>query len=214
MIRPKFYVFRLTFFLMAITLGVSISCTTIPPSNIDQVCTLFDDRYDWYLAAKRVEKKWGSPAHVTMAIMHQESSFRADAKPPRKKLFGIIPGPRPSTAFGYAQAINPTWEEYKRSTKQPGADRDDFDDAMDFVGWYNHRSRKRNRIAPHDARRLYLAYHEGHGGYARGSYNKKPWLIKVAKKVERQSHRYKQQLATCQADLEKWNLRRWLSAVF
>lgn len=205
---------RRTFGLFAIVIAVvTAACATNPPRTINNVCTLFDERYDWYLAAKRTQKRWGAPPNVTMAIMYQESRFRAKAKPNRKKYLGFIPGPRPSSAYGYAQALDGTWAEYKRDVGAPGADRDDFEDAIDFVGWYNQLSKRRNNIPAHDAYRLYLAYHEGHGGYARGSYKKKPWLVKVSKKVNRQSQRYQSQLKTCQSDLDKWTLRRWVSSV-
>ena len=74
------------------------------------------------------------PVSVMMAFMHQESRFVAGAKPPRKQIWGFIPGPRPSDAYGYSQAKNSTWEWYKTKSGNHGADRDDFDDAIDFVG--------------------------------------------------------------------------------
>ena len=42
--------------------------------------------------------------------------------------------------------------------------------------WYNDQSHRRNHIFKTDAHHLYLAYHEGHGGYARGSYRGKSGL--------------------------------------
>jgi len=137
-----------------------------------------------------------------MAMMYQESRFQAKAKPPRKKIFGFIPGPRPSSAYGYSQAKKSTWKEYKSSAGNYGADRDDFEDAIDFVGWYNNKSKQRSGISRNDAYRLYLAYHEGHGGYNRGTYRKKKWLIDVARKVERKANTYQQQLNGCEEDLK------------
>jgi hypothetical protein len=46
--------------------------------------------------------------------MHQESRFVADAKPPRPWLFGIIPWFRNSSAYGYPQAQDSTWDWYLR----------------------------------------------------------------------------------------------------
>lgn len=214
MYRPKLRILRFSSLVGVMVLLLSVSCATVPPKQVNDVCDIFEDKYDWYVAAKKAHKEWGSPAYVTMAIMHQESRFRAKAKPPRKKYFGFIPGPRPSSAYGYAQAIDPTWAIYKKQRGRWGADRDDFRDAIDFIGWYNNNTRKRNKISLSDPEKLYLAYHEGHTGYAKGSYHKKPWLKSVAKKVKRQAARYQHQLTVCQSELEKMTLKRWFTTKF
>ncbi|MCV6625470.1 MAG: hypothetical protein OIF38_05205, partial [Cellvibrionaceae bacterium] len=146
--------------------------------------------------------KWGSPISVMMAIIKQESAFYSDARPPRRKILWVIPGPRKSSAYGYPQAKDGTWDWYKKSTGRWGPDRDDFGDAIDFVGWYNQQSAKRNGIKKTDAYNLYLAYHEGHGGFSRGSYKKKGWLKKVARKVSKQAASYRSQLKGCEARLQ------------
>ncbi len=180
----------------------SVACTTSPPSNVNNICAIFQEKGGWYDDAADARKEWGSPISVMMAIMHQESKFKATAKPPRKKIFGFIPGPRPSNAYGYSQALESTWDGYRRSAGRYGADRDDFGDAIDFVGWYNHQSYKRSGIAKTDAYRLYLAYHEGHGGYNRGTFRSKQWLIDVAHKVDRKASSYHTQLTRCEEDLK------------
>jgi hypothetical protein len=180
------------------------------PKNINNVCSIFNEKYDWFEAARDTQKKWGVPIHVTMAILHQESKFVSDAKPPRTTFLWIFPGPRPSSAYGYAQALDETWDHYIRSTKNYGADRDDFDDAVDFIGWYNYTTHKKNGVSKWDAKNLYLAYHEGHGGYKRRTYKKKPWLIKVSKKVARRAAQYNKQYKTCKTDLN----RGWFSRTF
>ena len=180
----------------------TLACTTSPPSDLNNLCNIFEEKNGWYSDAATARGEWGSPISVMMAMMHQESKFQAKAKPPRKKIFGFIPGPRPSNAYGYSQALDSTWDGYKRSAGRYGADRDDFEDAIDFIGWYNHQSYKRNGIAKTDAYRLYLAYHEGHGGYGRGTYRKKQWLIDVAHKVSNKAATYKKQLLACEKDLE------------
>lgn len=184
-------------------LGVLAGCTTSPPSNPNNLCDIFREKDDWYGDAADARDNWGSTIPTMMAIMHQESRFVAKAKPPRKKIFGFIPGPRPSDAYGYSQAKKSTWKEYKRSAGNYGADRDDFADAIDFIGWYNHQSKRRSGIAKSDTYRLYLAYHEGHGGYNRGSYKSKKWLKDVARKVERRAGSYQSQFSGCEADLKK-----------
>ncbi len=177
-------------------------CTASTPRNVDNLCEIFREKDDWYDEAAGARDKWGSPIPVMMAIMHQESRFIADAKPPRKKYLGFIPGPRPSNAYGYTQALKSTWGEYKRDAGGFGSDRDEFDDAIDFIGWYNYQSWKRSGIARSDPYRLYLAYHEGHGGYNRGSYRSKQWLLAVAGKVQARSNRYAGQLASCEQELK------------
>lgn len=54
-----------------------------------------------------------------------------------------------------------------------------------------------NRIAKHDAYSQYLAYHEGQGGFAKGSYRQKPWLMQRARQVRQQADRYRAQLNRC-----------------
>ena len=179
------------------------ACTTSPPQNVNNLCDIFREKDDWYDDAVDASKEWGSPVPVMMAIIYQESRFKAKAKPPRKKILGFIPGPRASSAYGYSQAKKTTWQEYKRSAGRYGADRDDFADAIDFVGWYNYQSHKRSGISRKDPYRLYLAYHEGHGGYNRGTYRKKKWLLDVAKKVERKAGTYQAQLQACEEELKK-----------
>ena len=177
-------------------------CATSPPEQVDNICDIFREKSGWYDDAKAARAKWDSPISVMMAFMYQESRFVATAKPPRKKLWGFIPGPRPSDAYGYSQAKDATWEGYERSSGNYGADRDDFGDAIDFIGWYNHISRKELGLAKEDAFRLYLAYHEGHGGYRKQSYRSKDWLVDVARKVDRKAHQYNDQLQECREELE------------
>lgn len=189
--------------LVILLLVVLAGCSTAPPQNINNVCEMYDEYYDWYLAADSVYKRWKIPQHVTMAFIHQESKFVGDARPPWEWFLWIIPTGRASSAFGYAQALDGTWEEYQSKTGNWGADRDDFEDAVDFIGWFNHKSLIRNRINPHDAYSLYLAYHEGQGGFERKTYLNKKWLLQVARKVEKRSNMYRTQLEGCGDDLEK-----------
>lgn len=178
-------------------------CSTPQPKNIDNACEIFEEYYDWYNAAKHVQKKYGLPIAVSMAFIHQESKFIDDNRPARERFLWIFPGSRPSSAYGYAQALDNTWREYQKSTGNWSADRDDFADSVDFIGWYNQKTIKRTGIKPHDTYRLYLAYHDGAGGYLRGTYKKKPWLMKVAKNVDSRAKRYQQQLVGCQKQLNR-----------
>ncbi len=190
------------------TLLVS-ACTTSPPKEQDNICEIFYEKDHWYDDAKDSQRKWGTPIPVMMSIIYQESRFKARAKPPRKKILFVIPGPRPASAYGYAQATDETWKAYKRSTGAWGADRNDFEDAIDFIGWYNDQSYRRNKIQKTDAYNLYLAYHEGQGGFTKRSFRNKKWLKDVAKKVSSRSAVYAKQLKTCEKELGKnwfWRL--------
>jgi len=178
------------------------SCTATTPKNTRDICAVFKEKDGWYNDAKESSKKWGIPIHISMAIMHQESRFVADAQPPRPWLLGIIPWFRSSSAYGYAQAQDGTWNDYIDKHGNWGADRDDFADACDFIGWYCAISRKKLGISLWDTQKLYLAYHEGHGGYKRKTYLKKPWLINTAKKVAKKSQQFNAQLLTCKEELE------------
>ena len=119
----------------------------------------------------------------------------------------IIPGARPTDSFGYTQAKKATWDWYQLKTGNKTAKRDDFTDAIDFVGWYANQSSLRSKISKTDAYRQYLAYHEGHGGFNKKSYESKDWLIAIAKKVENKSNTYKTQLSQCREELD--NNRIW-----
>jgi hypothetical protein len=178
-------------------------CATTPPGNPQNICDIFDDKSDWYSHARRAEKKWGSSIPIMMSIMYQESQFVHNAKPPRRKILWVIPGPRKSSAAGYAQAKTETWSDYQRSTGNSWGRRDRFKDAVDFIGWYNRQSHRRSNISMSDPYNSYLAYHEGHGGFNRGSYKNKTWLKATAGKVARRSNQYSTQLAKCEQRLQR-----------
>jgi hypothetical protein len=184
-------------------LSLLAGCSTTPPKTVDNACTIFDEKEDWYEAARAAEKKWGTPVQIQLAIMRQESSFRHDAKPPRDTVIGIPMWWRVSSAYGYAQAKDETWDWYEDKTGNRFADRDDFEDATDFIGWYTDVSYRTLGISKWDTYNQYLAYHEGHGGWKRKTYNRKPWLKKVARKVERNASTYGSQLQKCRDRLEK-----------
>ncbi|MDX2426536.1 MAG: hypothetical protein QNK15_09835 [Cycloclasticus sp.] len=186
---------------------VLTACATTPPKNQSDVCSIFYQQDDWYADALKSEKKWGTPIAVQMAIIHQESRFQSDVRPPRDWFLGIIPKFRSSSAYGYGQAQDSTWEWYMKSTDNYGADRDDFADVVDFIGWYTNVTQRKLGVSKWHAEQQYLAYHEGHGGYSRGTYLGKPWLQRVAKKVGRQAKRYASQLKSCESSLDSgWSI--------
>lgn len=192
----------LKFILLMIIVSLLTACaSTKPPSNSENICSIFTEKKGWYKAAKKAEKRWGSTAPVLMSIMYQESQFKHNARPGRIKILWIIPGPRKSDAFGYAQAKDDVWGEYQKSGGSIWSRRDNFGDAIDFIGWYNAQSKKRTGIGINDANKLYLAYHEGHGGYNRQTYKSKTWLINTARKVADRSFNYSRQLKNCEKKL-------------
>ncbi len=174
------------------------SCSSIP-SNTSDSCSIFDERYLWYKHAKKSEQKWGTPIYLQLAIIKMESSFDWLAKPPRQKLFKIVPYKRPSSSFGYSQAVKGTWKQYKTETGNKFATRTRFKDSVDFIGWYTTKTEKILKVSKQDAFKQYIAYHEGWGNYKNYKSNKK--VINLAKKVEKQSNIYKKQLTDCKNTL-------------
>ena len=176
------------------------ACSSIP-QNTSNSCSIFNERSLWYKHEKKTEQKWGTPIYIQLAIIKMESDFDWLAKPPRQKLFKIIPFKRPSSSFGYSQAVKGTWEQYKNETGNKLATRTRFKDSVDFIGWYTDKTESLLKISKKDAFRQYLAYHEGWGGYKNYKNNQK--VIVLAQKVKNQSDKYKSQLQDCQKKLNK-----------
>ena len=189
---------KLCLFLCAVLL---VGCSSSPPKNTNDSCEIFREKSGWYDDAKDSYARWGVPIQVQLAIIHQESRFKYDAQTEMEYFLWIIPTGRKSSAYGYAQVKDDTWDWYIKSTRNWGADRDDFDDAVDFIGWYGKKTYDTLKISKWDAKNQYLAYHEGHGGYKRKTFNKKPWLLKVANKVDKNARKYGAQLKRCEEEL-------------
>lgn len=191
-----------TAFTLALPALLVAACVTTPPTNVEDICAIFEEKGGWYDAAKDSEERWGTPVHVQMAIIHQESTFEFDAKPPRRKLLGFIPWLRPSDAYGYAQALESTWQRYEDETGRPFADRDNFADAIDFVGWYTDMAQETAGISKWDPYNQYLAYHEGPTGWSRNSHRGKRWLRQTAQRVDTRAREWGAQLDRCEDDLD------------
>ena len=174
------------------------ACSSIP-KNASNSCSIFEEKYLWYKHAKKTEQKWGTPVYLQLAIIKMESSFDRFAKPPRQKLFKVVPYKRPSSSFGYSQAVKGTWKQYKEETGNKFATRSRFKDSVDFVGWYTNKTEKILKVSKQDAFKQYIAYHEGWGNYKNYKNNKK--VINLAKRVEKQSIIYKKQLSECKNSL-------------
>jgi len=187
-----------------------VGCVSQPPRDVNNICNVFRQYPGWYKDALDVQKRWLVPVPVQMAIIHQESKFDARAKPGRQKLLWVIPWRRPSTAYGYTQALDGTWALYRNSAGSLFASRNDFTAGVDFIGWYANQAYTRAGISRNDPYALYLAYHEGVSGYQNKTYLKKHWLIGVAHKVRARASLYQAQLASCHKSLaSRSRYRRW-----
>ena len=176
------------------------SCSSIPKNTVNS-CEIFNEKYFWYKYAKKAEQNWGTPIYIQLAIIKIESDFDWLAKPARQRLFKIIPFKRPSSSFGYSQAVKGTWEQYKNETGNKLATRARFKDSVDFIGWYTNKTKSILKISLNDPFKQYIAYHEGWGNYKNYKNNKK--VIDLANKVKKQSNIYKKQLSNCRSSLNK-----------
>jgi hypothetical protein len=176
------------------------ACSSIPKNTSDS-CSIFNERYLWYKYTKKTEQKWGTPIYLQLAIIKMESDFDWLAKPQRQKIFKVIPYKRPSSSFGYSQAVKGTWNQYKKETNNKLATRARFRDSVDFIGWYTDKTEKLLKISKKDVYRQYLAYHEGWGNYKNYKNNQK--VIILAKKVTAQANEYRKQLKKCYKRLNK-----------
>ena len=180
----------------------AVSCSSVPkyPQN---ACKIFGQNYLWYKSAKKSSKTYGAPIYIILAFVNKESGFNRWAKPKRTKLFKIVPYKRPSSSFGYSQAVNKTWELYKKETGNTLALRARFKDSVMFIGWYMSKTKNINKIPLNDSYRQYLNYYLGWGNYAKKTYKTDKKAIIFAKNVQKQSKIYKSQLKECQESLNK-----------
>lgn len=192
------------FFILSLILLIN-GCASQPPRAQHNLCEVFEQKPEWYDYAAEAEETWGTPVHILMAFVRHESSYRSDAKPPFD-WFLFIPLGRPSSAEGYAQIQDPAWEDYMKERGGWFRSRSDMEDALDFIGWYNNKSNKLLGISKWNPKHLYLAYHEGHTGYRRGTYKSKPKLLKIAKRVDYTAREYGAQLRRCE---DEFKCRKW-----
>ena len=176
------------------------TCSSVPkyPQN---ACKIFGENYLWYKSVKKSSETYGAPIHIILAFVNKESGFNRWAKPKRTKLFKVVPYKRPSSSFGYSQAVKKTWKLYKIETDNPLALRTRFKDSVMFIGWYISKTNKINKIPLSDSYRQYLNYYLGWGSYASKAYKTDKKAIIFAKSVEKQSKIYKSQLIECEKSL-------------
>lgn len=182
--------------------AIAAACSTTPQpeaAEIADACRLLDENRSWHRALRASAKEWGAPMGFQLAVVRQESAFDAKARPEREGGFLFFPGKRPSSARGYSQALDPTWEEYKQKTGNSGASRSSFRDSVDFIGWYFSNTGQRTGLGQYDYKAHYLAYHEGAGGYLRGTWRGKDWLVRAADRVASSAAKYETQIGDCDA---------------
>jgi len=167
------------------------------PRNLDDACSIVSERPEYLSAFRAVERKYGVPVPSLMAIIYQESKFIGNNRTPHRYALGVIPVGRQSSAFGYSQALDGTWEEYQDGPGGRRARRDDINDATDFMGWYMVQTVAETGVPINDTRNQYLAYHDGRTGFKRGTWRSKSWLVRIAGEVEARAVMYDQQLRSC-----------------
>ncbi len=178
------------------------SCSSVPKYPQD-ACKIFGEKYFYLKYTRAASKKWGVPISTILAVINKESGFKRFAKPPRHKLFKIIPYRRPSSSFGFSQAINKTWELYKKENNKPTALRISYRSSSDFVGWYFWKANKINKVSLSNTRDLYLNYYLGFSAYKNKAYRTDKKAIIFAMSVEKQAKVYKNQLRECKSILKK-----------
>jgi hypothetical protein len=181
------------------------ACASAPPRNTANLCKVFHQRPDWYDDAHVAQERWGTPVNVLMAFVDIESGYREHARP-KRHWFLFIPLPRTSSAYGYAQIQDPAWHDYEQATGGWFKTRADMKDALDFIGWYTDKIHRRLGISKWDARHLYMAYHDGVGGYSSGAWRHNRSLLRTADRVASRAGAYGAQLKHCEHALR---CRHW-----
>ena len=180
------------------------ACTSKPPDNPESLCAILKQYPSWHSPLKQAERRWEVHPAIIMAFIYQESSFIPHARPPEERARSRHDA---DGAWGYGQAIRSTWQEYQRDTGNSAANREKFADVVDFIGWYNAKTHTELGILLRvkKADRLYLAFHEGRGGYERRSYEEpdKKWLRQVAKRVAKRASNYSREYKFCTVSSER-----------
>lgn len=170
---------QLSYLLVTVSLSmISVVC------KADSICSVLKQHPAWLQAVQDTAKQWGIPANVQLAIVKEESDFQANAKNPE------------STATGFAQVIDKSWDAYETATDHQYS-RNDFRAAIGYIGWYAAQVQKYAKVNPSNAFGLYLAYHEGIGGYHHLATHPKPDVTRLAQNVAENAQLYSQQLVTC-----------------
>lgn len=177
--------FKTASLLLALALSGCATMESKTTDHADDACKMLTENKDWKKATYRAWQKWGVPISVQLSVIKHESSFNGDASA------------KTSTAYGYAQALSGTFNDYKKDTNNHGANRGSFYDSTDFIGWYFSNTIKQIGHNPYDAAVFYLAYHEGIGGYQKRTHFKKKWLTDKSREVQKLADKYRVQINKC-----------------
>ena len=194
-ILNKNFIYFIIFFFLS-------SCSSVPkyPQN---ACKIFSEKYFYLKYSRAASKNWGVPISSILAVINKESGFKRFAKPKRTKIFKIIPYRRPSSSLGFSQAVDKTWDLYKKENNKPAALRISFKNSSDFIGWYFWKTNKINKISFTDTRNMYLNYYLGWTAYKNKTYQNNKKAIIFAKSVEKQAKIYRSQLKECKSVLNR-----------
>ena len=190
MLKKTFLIFIL------ISFAIVSGCIGIPKNQGD-ACSIIKQKKSWRSALKKTERKWGISPGMQLAFIKTESNFRPTARTQRKYVFGLIPSGRISSAYGYSQALDGTWKEYKKSTGNRYHRRSNFMHSTNFIGWYVDKTNRTLGIAKNNAYLQYLAYHQGQAGFKTGAYKTKKGLLEVARKTASNKKIFDRQLKKC-----------------
>ena len=148
------------------------------------ICAILGAHEQWVGDTLRASRRWQVQPALLLAIIYHESRFNSEARNPK------------SSSYSYSQAIDNTWKRYLSSTRASSlARRDNFRDAIDFVGWYV--ATIRNSLGLRTPEAIYLAYHEGEQGFRRKTYLRKFWLWGVADEVAATTLLFQKQWHSC-----------------
>ena len=186
-----------TFLIFFLSICMFITSCVGVPKNQEDACSILKQKKSWRSALKKTQRKWGISAGMQLAFIKTESNFRSTARTERKYFLGLIPSGRISSAYGYSQALDGTWNEYKKRTGNRYHRRSNFAHSTNFIGWYVDKSSNLLGISKNNAYLQYLAYHQGQAGFKTGAYKSKSGLLKVAKKTAYNKKLFDGQLKKC-----------------
>ena len=190
MVKKTFFIFVLFNYL------IISGCMGIP-KNQEDACSIIKQKKSWRTALKKTERRWGISPGMQLAFIKTESNFKPTARTQRKYFLGLIPSGRISSAYGYSQALDGTWKEYKESTRNRYHRRSNFAHSTNFIGWYADKTKRLLGISKNNAYLQYLAYHQGQAGFKTGAYKNKKGLLKVANKTAFNKKKFDRQLKKC-----------------
>ena len=190
MVKKTFFIFVLFNYL------IISGCMGIP-KNQENACSIIKQKKSWRTALKKTERRWGISPGMQLAFIKTESNFKPTARTQRKYFLGLIPSGRISSAYGYSQALDGTWKEYKESTGNRYHRRSNFAHSTNFIGWDADKTKRLLGISKNNAYLQYLAYHQGQAGFKTGAYKNKKGLLEVANKTAFNKKKFDRQLKKC-----------------